>query len=175
MEFEFLNHFEQRMKSVGAYALLYKNSMQKGTWKQYGVEAFHEQTNLIFAVLLYIMEQSLKDEYCTMDDIGSFIDTINIKQFQKGRADNRIFSSACYRLCVLASGSLITDIFNCRTLINVSCLHFGQYKGKFTRIVSFRIRSLVLLPHIGHNIHSISFIFFSTPITIHTCERVTYL
>ena len=83
MEFEFLNHFEQRMKSVGAYALLYKNSMQKGTWKQYGVEAFHEQTNLIFAVLLYIMEQSLKDEYCTMDDIGGFIDTINTRYFKK--------------------------------------------------------------------------------------------
>lgn len=83
MEFEFLNHFEQRMKSVGAYALLYKNSMQKGTWKQYGVETFHEQTNLIFAVLLYIMEQSLKDEYCTMDDIGGYIDTINVRYFKK--------------------------------------------------------------------------------------------
>lgn len=83
MEFEFLNHFEQRMKNVGAYALLYKNSMQKGTWKQYGVESFHEQTNLIFSVLLYIMEQSLKDEYCTMDDIGAYIDTINTRYFKK--------------------------------------------------------------------------------------------
>ena len=34
-----------------------------------------------------------------------------------------------YRLCVFASGSLITDIFSCFTLIKVSCLHFGQYRG----------------------------------------------
>ncbi len=31
-----------------------------------------------------------------------------------------------YRLCVLASGSLITDIFSFRIFISVSCLHFGQ-------------------------------------------------
>lgn len=83
MEFEFLNQFEKRMKSVGVYAILCKNSMQKGTWKQYGVESFHEQVNLIFAVLLYIMEQSLKDEYCTMDDIGNYLDALNTRYFKK--------------------------------------------------------------------------------------------
>lgn len=83
MEFEFLNQFEKRMKSVGIYAILCKNSMQKGTWKQYGVEDFHEQVNLIFALLLYVMEQSLKDEYCTMDDIGNYLDALNTRYFRK--------------------------------------------------------------------------------------------
>ncbi len=32
----------------------------------------------------------------------------------------------CYRLCVFASGSLITDILNCLRFITASCLHFGQ-------------------------------------------------
>ena len=59
----------------------------------------------------------------------------------------------CYRLCVLASGSLITEIFCCRTLISVSCLHFGQYSGNRSSTVSYRIRSRVLLPHTGHIIH----------------------
>ena len=53
----------------------------------------------------------------------------------KERADNCDFTH-CYRLCVLASGSLITDVFNCRILISVSCLHFGQNSGKFNNTVS---------------------------------------
>ncbi len=71
------------MKSIGTYAFLFKNSMSKTTWKQYGFEDFFEQTNMIFAVLLFIMEQSLKDEPCTMDDIGGFIDIINMKSLNK--------------------------------------------------------------------------------------------
>ena len=71
------------MKNVGAYAFLFKNSMSKTTWKQYGFEDFQEQTNLIFAILLFIMEQSLKDEPCTMDDISGFIDMLNMKSFKK--------------------------------------------------------------------------------------------
>lgn len=60
----------------------------------------------------------------------------------------------CYRLCVLASGSLITDIFSCFTLISVSCLHLGQNSGKFSSTVSPRILTRVLFPQIGHNSHS---------------------
>lgn len=57
--------------------------MSKTTWKQYGFEDFYEQTNMIFTVLLFVMEQSLKDEPCTMDDIGGFIDMVNMKSFKK--------------------------------------------------------------------------------------------
>ncbi|HCR40710.1 MAG TPA: hypothetical protein DIW41_07395, partial [Lachnospiraceae bacterium] len=60
MDLDFLNDFTKRMKSIGSYGLLFKNSIQKGTWKQYGIDTLYEQTNLIFSVLLYIMEQSLK-------------------------------------------------------------------------------------------------------------------
>ena len=61
----------------------------------------------------------------------------------------------CYRLCVLASGSWMMDRFSCLTAIKVSCLHLGQYSGKFSRTVSWRIFNRVLLPQTGHNIHSI--------------------
>ena len=60
MEHDFLKQFWKRMKSVGMYALLFQNSFQKTTWKQYGFLKMDEQINMIFAVLLYIMEQSLK-------------------------------------------------------------------------------------------------------------------
>lgn len=83
MQYEFLKHFPKRMKNVGLYAVLIQNSIQKTTWKQYGFVRMDEQLNLVFAVMLYIMEQSLKEENCTMDDIGAYIDTVNIQYFEK--------------------------------------------------------------------------------------------
>ena len=65
------------------------------------------------------------------------------------------FSSACYRLCVCASGSLITDILSCFTLISVSCLHFGQNSGKCSSTVSSLIFKRVLLLQIGQSTHSL--------------------
>lgn len=76
MQYEFLRHFPRRMKNVGLYAVLVQNSLQKTTWKQHGFQKTDEQFNMIFAVMLYIMEQSLKEENCTMDDIGAYIDKI---------------------------------------------------------------------------------------------------
>ncbi len=83
MQFEFLKHFPRRMKNVGLYAVLIQNSIQKATWKKYGFCTMDEQFNMIFALLLYIMEQSLKEERCTMDDIGAYIDAVNMQYFQK--------------------------------------------------------------------------------------------
>jgi len=77
---------------------------------------------------------------------------MQLHQFHKKRAGNCDFTHG-YRLCVLASGSLITDIFNCFTLIIVSCLHLGQNSGKFSSTVSTPILTRVLLPQTGHNIH----------------------
>lgn len=71
------------MKNVGLYASLIQNTLQKTIWKQYGFLTLAEQLNLIFAVMLYIMEQSLKEEHCTMDDIGAYIDTVNTQHFRK--------------------------------------------------------------------------------------------
>ena len=65
-------------------------------------------------------------------------------------------SSQFHRLCVCASGSFIIDIFIFRTAMSVSCLHFGQYNGKFSRTVSSRIFNRVLLPQTGHKIHSVT-------------------
>ncbi len=83
MQYEFLKHFPRRMKNVGLYALIIQNSAQKTIWKQYGFLKLDEQLNVIFAVMLYIMEQSLKEEHCVMDDIGAYIDMINVQYFRK--------------------------------------------------------------------------------------------
>ncbi len=83
MQYEFLKQFPRRMKNVGLYALLLSNSSQKTIWKKYGFESEDEQLNVVFSVLLYIMEQSLKEENCTIDDIGVFIDNINMRHFRR--------------------------------------------------------------------------------------------
>ena len=83
MEFDFLQQFPRRMKSVGMYSLLVKNSWQKTTWKQFDFDTLDEQLNLIYAVLLYVMEQSLKEESCTIDDISAYVDLLCNQYFGK--------------------------------------------------------------------------------------------
>ncbi|MCI9612832.1 MAG: hypothetical protein HFH33_12560 [Eubacterium sp.] len=83
MQYEFLKQFPKRMKNIGLYALLFGNSSQKTTWKQYGFDRMDEQLNVVFAVMLYLMEQSLKKENCLLDDIGAYLDTLNTSSFEK--------------------------------------------------------------------------------------------
>lgn len=84
MNFDFLKDFSKRMKKVGTYTLITYNSIYKGTWKSYGFEETYEYMNLLFAVMMFIMEQSLKDEVCTIDDIASFIEDVDSRFFKKG-------------------------------------------------------------------------------------------
>jgi len=84
VKFDFLQQFPARMKVVAIHSLLVKNGAQKTTWKQYGIDTFDEQINLIFMLLLYLMEQSLRDEPCTMDDIAGFLDELNMTYLKKG-------------------------------------------------------------------------------------------
>ena len=83
MKLDFLNQHHIRMKKIGAYSLLFRNSISKRTWDKYGFIEGYEQDNLVFSVLLYVMEQSLKEELCTIDDIGEFIDEINSIYYKK--------------------------------------------------------------------------------------------
>lgn len=83
MKLDYLKNFTKRMKKVGSYGLIFMNSMFKGTWKSYGFEEGYQHINLIYAVLMYIMEQSLKEDICTIDDIASYIDEINTRYFKK--------------------------------------------------------------------------------------------
>ena len=62
--------------------------------------------------------------------------------------------SQIHRLCVFASGFLMIVICKFFVSIKLSCLHFGQYKGKFLSMVSILSLLRVLFPHIGQNIHS---------------------
>lgn len=103
MQYDFLKAFPKRMKTVGMYAMLFSNSSQKGTWKQLGFDSLNEQLNMLFSVLLYIMEQSLKEENCTIDDIGLFIDNVDRQYFRK----NMTFDE-----CHLLADFIVNDILS---------------------------------------------------------------
>ena len=83
--------------------------------------------------------------------------------FRENAEPTTTFSSACYRLCVYASSSLIMVILNWFTLIRLSALHFGQNSGKLRSSVSLFTLILVLLLHTGHNIHSKQLLFIEIP------------
>ncbi|HEY8889674.1 MAG TPA: hypothetical protein VIM70_05430 [Clostridium sp.] len=134
MRVDFLKDFNIRMKKVGSYVLLCKNSMFKNTWKNYGFEQTHEYMNLIFAVMLYIMEESLKDEYCTMDSIGSFIDDVNMKYFKK---------SLSYEQCK-DLGEFIVNIVLCDEGKAMYFKGFDFKEGEYTNIyISFVSNKIV--------------------------------
>ena len=110
------------MKNVGLYGVLIQNSIQKTSWKQFGFLKFDEQMNLIFAVMLYIMEQSLREENCTMDDIGAYIihSTVlfpqrllhNIKHYCK----NKIHLFIKFQKAKLFPGCLLNTVLDKNTV-----------------------------------------------------------
>ncbi len=83
MQYDFLNSFPKRMKNVGLYAILIRSIISKTSWNEYGFTGEDERINIVFSVLLFIMEKSLIEEACTIDDIASFIDDINNLHYKK--------------------------------------------------------------------------------------------
>ena len=54
-----------------------QQQLDKKLWKEYGIETRDEQMNMLFTLLLFIMEYSLREENCTMDEIASFVEDIS--------------------------------------------------------------------------------------------------
>lgn len=83
MRYDFLKDFPKRMKNVGLYATLIQNIVDKTSWNKYYVTKNDERINIVFSVLLFIMEKSLKDDVCTLDDVAIYIDEINSSDYEK--------------------------------------------------------------------------------------------
>lgn len=111
--YDFLKQFPRRMKNVGLYTMLIQNSAQKMTWQKYGFQKVDEQINLIFAVLLYIMEQSLKEENCTRDDIGVFVDNVNQRYLKKDMSYEDCKNLGDFILNVILSNEGKAMYFDC--------------------------------------------------------------
>lgn len=133
MQYEFLKQFYKRMKHIGLYSVLIQNSIQKSTWKKYGFAKLDEQINMIFALMLYIMEQSLKEEVCTNDDIAAYLDKLNLDFFQKEMS---------YDDCKLLADFIINVILsNEGRPMYFDCFDFdeGKYKSANISYIANRI------------------------------------
>ncbi|MCR5403901.1 MAG: hypothetical protein K6E91_08825 [Butyrivibrio sp.] len=113
MQYDFLAGYDERMKNVGRYAALISASMQKQIWKNYGFNSVDEQINVLFAILLYIMEQSLKDEICTIDDMAVFLDEINSRSFHKKMSFEEVRELTDYIVNVILSNEGREITFEC--------------------------------------------------------------
>ena len=83
MRYDFLKDFPKRMKNVGLYATLIQNIVDKTSFNKYFFIKNDERINIVFSVLLFIMEKSLMDDVCTLDDVAVFIDEINSADYEK--------------------------------------------------------------------------------------------
>jgi hypothetical protein len=83
MQEDFLKQFPRRMRTVGLYSKLLTNIILKNRWSVYGFEDYDARINLVFAVLLFIMENNLSDTSCTLDDVSLFVEKIITKSFHK--------------------------------------------------------------------------------------------
>ena len=77
MKYDFLANFPRRMRNVGLYSILIQNIVQKNTWIKYNVKKSDEQINITFTVMLFLMENSLKETPCTIDDIAAYLDSLS--------------------------------------------------------------------------------------------------
>lgn len=72
MKYDFLKQFPRRMKQAGMYSLLAKKCAFKDSFTNYGLNDFDERINLVYSILLFVMDRSLTETLCTIDDISEF-------------------------------------------------------------------------------------------------------
>lgn len=78
---DYLQQFPRRMKTVGLYAKLINNIIMKNRWSSYGLEDVDLRINIVFSVLLHIMEYNLRDQDCSLDDISDFVEEIMVNDY----------------------------------------------------------------------------------------------
>lgn len=122
--YDFLRNFHLRMRNVSASALLNKSIVYKESLSRvYGFKEYDEQINLVYLLLLYIMNQSLKEEDCTLDDMAIYLEEINEEYFKKeiNRDDYRKLANFIVNEIVLNDGNM--TFFNC---LNTEKNEFNQ-------------------------------------------------
>ncbi|MBQ3422061.1 MAG: hypothetical protein IJH34_10415, partial [Romboutsia sp.] len=81
---EILNNFYKRMRSISPQVLLHKSIERKETLSNvYGFKEFDEKVSIVYALLVYILQQSLKDEECTLKDMAEYLEFVNTEYFNK--------------------------------------------------------------------------------------------
>lgn len=80
--YDFLNNFHRRMEKL-SYSFLIDNKISvTGQLKNYGFST-NEQINLVYVLMCFVLDKSLKDEECTLDNMSNYLDKIILNYFDK--------------------------------------------------------------------------------------------
>ena len=82
MKPDFYKDMKRRNHSIALYGQFFALlSPKTKTFKHYGLETLSQQITFVFFVLRLIMEKTLAEEECTLDDIAAGILDMNADQF----------------------------------------------------------------------------------------------
>ena len=91
------------MTKCGQYVCFFDNMFGKEIWKKLGIESKDEQVNISVLVLCFIMEKSMEDVNCTLDEITAFIE----------EADNEYLKKELtYSQCRSLAYFLVNDVYS---------------------------------------------------------------
>ena len=116
-----LEKFADRMMKVSPQVLLHINIDRKETLHRvFGFNNIEEKTQLVYMLLTYIQDQSLKDEECTLEDMSYFLRFINEVYFNKDiqNEDYMKLANCIVNEVILNDGAM--TYFNCINTDNCS-------------------------------------------------------
>lgn len=128
MEYDFLSGFKRRMDRVAMFSVMNKNFIFKTGIKTYGFETYDEVSNLVFAVFLFILDKSLKEEDCFLDDVSDYVADINKTYFKKDIKSDEYIN--------LAKEIIITVMCNDGELMEFNSYNFESSRYE-TKAISF--------------------------------------
>lgn len=78
--FDFLRNFEKRMEKLSYSFLIDYVVATKNLLNNYGFDNI-QGINLVYTLMCFVLDKSLKDEECTLEHMGSFLDNIISKYY----------------------------------------------------------------------------------------------
>lgn len=100
---EFESGFFERILIPAMYRRLFENMQKRTIWQDLGLASPDRQVSLVLLSLLFIMERTLMDQTCTVDDVASYI-----KETLKTYYNNSINSE----LAIKAARVILQDILS---------------------------------------------------------------
>ena len=108
------------------------------------------------AVISFMYDAGVMSGLCKLLLTRHYSSSLSLRFFRAKKQNQRLtVITVSHWLCVCASGSFTIVNLSHRTSTRVSCLHFGQYSGKCTSIVSSRSFIRVFPLQMGHSSHDI--------------------
>ena len=105
MDFSFLDMHHVRMKKIGAFSLLFRNSISKGTWKKYGfIEGYEQDKNLFMVTRKAIVKKTPVMEVSNVRKKGMIAiglrDDDELIEVKTTTKDTEIFLVTKFGMCI---------------------------------------------------------------------------